>query len=133
MVRRVSTFLVALLLLPSDRLYSQIAPPAMIGRWHGVADVIGAWPKQRTLDVDVIITPDDSVHGMVGDAMLVQGRLLADRQNLVVSPRWNTEFVAVGMLSGPVVRAGNIWRTGVQLMLSLNGELLEGGLSTTGV
>lgn len=112
---------------------AQTASAAIIGHWQGLGEVVGAWPRARTLTVDLTITADDSVHGTIGDAVLVQGRLVVDRTSLLMPARWKSEFVAIAMLSGPVVRTENIWRTSVQLMLTPHGDVLEGGLSTTGL
>jgi hypothetical protein len=112
---------------------AQVVTWPMVGRWHGVAEMVTTWTRQRTLVVDIVIAGNDSVTGTVGDAALVQGRFLKNTEAVVSAPAWKSEYVIVAGLGGPVIRAENIWRMGAQILLDWRDDHFEGGISTSGL
>jgi hypothetical protein len=110
----------------------QGAKPPMVGRWRGAGTVIGAWPRQRTLPVDLTIFANDSVAGTVGDATLVGGWFTTRDPGSRTGMRWNTDYVIIAGLAGPVVRAEGVSRPSVQIPLNWRDDRFVGGLTTTG-
>jgi len=111
---------------------AQTAKPPMVGRWRGVGAIVVPWPRQRTLLVDITILASDSVTGKIGDATLVGGWITTYDPGSRSSLRWNTEYMILGNLDGPVIRAEGIWRYSVQIPLNWNGDGFAGGLTTSG-
>ena len=84
---------------------SQVATPMMVGRWEGEGNIVVDWTKQRTLAVNIVIFADDKVTGTVGDATLVNGRLLRNRGWLSAMMHWKTDYIIEATLEGPIIRA----------------------------
>jgi hypothetical protein len=111
---------------------AQTAKPPMVGRWRGEGTIVAPWPRQRALVVDLTIFASDSVAGKVGDATLVGGWITTRDPGSRSSLRWNTDYMILGNLDGPIIRAEGIWRPSVQIPLNWNGDGFAGGLTTTG-
>jgi hypothetical protein len=111
---------------------AQTAKPPMVGRWRGVGTIVVPWPRQRTLIVDLTILANDSVAGTVGDATLVGGWIIPRDPGSRSSLRWNTDYMILGNLDGPIIRAEGIWRPSVQIPLNWTGDGYAGGLTTAG-
>ena len=102
----------------------QAAKPPMVGRWRGEGAVVGVWPRQRTLSVDITIFANDSVAGAVGDATLVGGWFTTRDPSSRVGMRWNTDYIIIAGLDGPVIRAEGISRPTVRDPTQLEGQPL---------
>ena len=111
---------------------SQVATPMMVGRWEGEGNIVVDWTKQRTLAVNIVIFADDKVTGTVGDATLVNGRLLRNRGWLSAMMHWKTDYIIEATLEGPIIRAENIERANVYMPLNWRDGRLEGGINTSG-
>ena len=111
---------------------SQVATPMMIGRWEGEGNIVVDWTKQRALAVNIVIFADDKVTGTVGDATLVNGRLLRNRGWLSAMMQWKTDYIIEATLDGPIIRAENIERATVYMPLNWRDGRLEGGINTSG-
>ena len=90
--------------------YGQTAKPPMLGVWQGEGAIVSPWVHQRTLPVTLTILANDSVAGKIGDATLVSGWLTTRDSGSRSSLRWNTNYVIIANLAGPVIRAQGIWR-----------------------
>ena len=110
---------------------AQDAMPPMLGVWHGEAAVVVPWLRQRKLPVTLTILANDSVSGTIGDATLVGWFTTRDRASRT-GLRWNTDYIIIGHLEGPLIRAEGVSRPSVQIPLNWNGNELVGGLATTG-
>jgi hypothetical protein len=111
---------------------SQVATPMMVGRWEGEGNIVVDWTKQRTIAVNIVIFADDKVTGTVGDATLVNGRLLRNRGWLSSMMHWKTDYIIEATLEGPIIRAENIERANVYMPLNWRDGRLEGGINTSG-
>jgi hypothetical protein len=111
---------------------AQTAKPPMVGRWRGVGTIVVPWPRQRTLVVDLTILASDSVAGKVGDATLIGGWITTRDPGSRSSLRWNTDYMILGNLDGPIIHAEGIWRPSVQIPMNWDGDAFVGGLTTTG-
>jgi len=110
----------------------QAAKPPMVGRSRGEGAMVVAWPRQRTLAVDITIFANDSVAGAVGDATLVGGWFTTRDPSSRVGMRWNTDYIIIAGLDGPVIRADGVWRPTVRIPLSWNDNRFVGGVMTAG-
>jgi hypothetical protein len=134
MSKRAATIIIGMLLVLMSRATAsgQAVKPPMVGRWRAAGVVLGAWPRQRTLAIDITIFPNDSVAGSVGDATLVGGWFTTRDPGSRVGLRWNTDYIILAQLDGPVIRAEGIWRPSVQIPLNWKDDRFVGGLLTTG-
>jgi len=110
----------------------QAAKYPMVGRWRGAGAIVVAWPRQRTLAVDITIFANDSVAGTVGDATLVGGWFTTRDPGSRAGMRWNTDYIVIASLEGPVIRAEGIRRPSVRIPLNWKDDHLIGGVLTTG-
>lgn len=110
----------------------QVAKPPMVGRWRGEGAVVGAWPRQRRLSVDITIFANDSVAGTVGDATLAEGWFTTRDPGSRVGMRWNTDYIIIAHLNGPVIRAEGVQRPSVRIPLNWKDDRFVGGLMTAG-
>lgn len=111
---------------------SQVATPMMIGRWEGEGSIIVNWTRQRTLGVNIAIFADDKVIGTVGDATLVNGRLLRNRGRLSSIIKVRTDYIIEADLDGPIIRTENIERANVYMPLNWRDGRLEGSINSSG-
>ena len=110
----------------------QTAKYPMVGRWRGAGAIVVAWPRQRTLAVDITIFANDSVAGTVGDATLVGGWFTTRDPGSRAGMRWNTDYIIIASLEGPVIRAEGITRPSVRIPLDWKDDRFVGGVLTTG-
>lgn len=111
---------------------AQVATPAVIGRWSGVADIAVNWTKQRTVPINVVIGANDQVTGTIGDATLARGRLLRNRGWLGRVMQIKTEYIIEADLDGPIIRAENVQRQMIQIPLDVREGRLVGSVNTSG-
>lgn len=123
---------VGLVLASLTALPAQVATPVMVGRWKGEAQIAVDWTKARTLVVDIRIASDDRVTGTVGDATLVDGRLMRNRGPIARALGWSRDYIIAGALEGPVIAAEGVKRDGVKMPLNWIEGRFEGGVSTSG-
>lgn len=123
---------VGLMLASLTALPAQVATPVMVGRWKGEAEIAVDWTKARTLLVDIRILSDDRVTGTVGDATLVDGRLMRNRGPIARALRWSRDYIIAGALEGPVIAAEGIKRDAVKMPLNFVDGRFEGGVNTSG-
>lgn len=109
-----------------------IVTPAMVGHWKGQAQIVVSWCQQRVLPVQVVIHPDGTVTGTVGDAKLTEGRFDQNRGWLGRRLNLATDYIIAGNLDGDVVAAEGIRRERVKLPLDFNGSTFKGGVNTSG-
>ena len=121
-----------LMLIAASETRAQIATPPMLGVWQGEGVVVVPWVRQRTIPVTLTILANDSVSGTIGDAKLVSGWFTTRDPQSRVGLRWNTDYIIIGHLDGPIVRDEGIWRPSVQIPLNWNGREFAGGFSTSG-
>ena len=105
---------------------------AMTGHWEGRARIVVAWCRQPTLPVAIDIHPDGRVTGRVGDAELVQGRLVRNRGWLGRQLGWATDYRITAELRGPLVAAEGISRAAVSLPLNFAEGGFTGGVHSSG-
>jgi len=111
---------------------AQTAKPPMLGVWQGEGVVVVPWVHQRKIPVTLAIMANDSVSGTVGDAKLVGGWFTTRDPGSRVGYRWNTDYIIIANLDGPVIRAEGIWRPAVYIPLNWNGADFVGGFATSG-
>ncbi len=126
------TALVALLAAWTLSAADRSLPSAMTGQFKGSAKIIVNWTKQKQLPVEVVIADDGSVTGKIGDATLEDGRLKRNRGAIGRKLNIKTDYIIVGQLSGPVIKAESIERKSVSIPLNFNDGQYAGGLHTSG-
>jgi hypothetical protein len=124
--------IVGLVIAGSSSAGSPTVLPAMIGRWQDDAHVIVVWCQQTNLPVSLNIQADGSVSGRIGDATLTNGRLRRNRGWLGRKLNIKTDYIITGALSGPMMRAEHITRSGVKMPLSFSSGSFTGCIHTTG-
>ncbi len=103
-----------------------------MGQWDGSARVAVTWCSQRELPVSLLIRPDGSVTGRVGDAELTKGRIAPKRRWFQRDdPRRATHLVRAHLL-GPLVAAEGIARREVFVHVRFEGDRAAGSLATSG-
>ena len=133
MSTRSSKIIAALLMLgAAATVPAQTVTPPMQGVWQGEGAVVVPWVHRRTIPVTLTILANDSVGGTVGDAKLVAGWFTTRDPKSRVGLRWNTDYIIIGYLDGPIVRDEGIWRPSIQIPLSWNGKEFVGGFATSG-
>jgi hypothetical protein len=111
---------------------SQATDPRMVGRWKGDATIFVSWTAAKSLTVQVVIAPNDSVTGTIGDARLVDGYFERNRGWLGRTLNIKTDYIITGKLDGPIIAAENIRRDRVMLPLNWKNNRFEGGVATSG-
>ena len=109
-----------------------IVTPAMVGHWEGSARILVSWCHQTNLPVQVDIHADGSVSGTVGDAKLTEGRFQQNRGWLGRKLNLWSNYIITGGLSGAIVAAEGITRSGVKMPLNFSGDAFAGGVNTSG-
>ncbi len=109
-----------------------VVTPAMAGHWEGNARIIVSWCSQTNLSVKVDIHTDGTVTGAVGDAKLKDGRFQRNRGWLLRKLNWATDYLIMGGLDGPIVKAEDVTRSKVMMPLNFNDGTFEGGVNTSG-
>jgi hypothetical protein len=124
--------IVGLVIADSSSASSQTVLSGMIGRWQGDAHVIVVWCQQTNLPVNLNIQADGTVSGKIGNAALTNGRLRRNRGWLGRKLHIKTDYIITGGLSGPIVPAEHITRSGVKMPLSFRSGNFTGCIHTTG-
>lgn len=101
---------------------------AMAGRWSGTAKIVVNWTTRQTLAVDVTIARDGTVTGTVGDAKLMDAKLVKNRKLFGLG----ADYVIVGKLDGDIIAAEKIRRSAVKFPLHWVDGRFRGGLQTSG-
>jgi hypothetical protein len=91
-----------------------------------------AWSRQTNLSVTLHIGDDAVVRGKIGDAILTDGRLKKNRGWIGRNLKVKTDYIVVGKLQGSIVASENITRSRIKIPLNLEGEVLRGGVHTSG-
>jgi hypothetical protein len=120
------------LVFPALGLAAQVPDPGMVGTWSGNGDVVVNWTKQRTIHVRLMILPDGSVTGEIGDAALTSGRVSTNRGAIGRLLNIKTDYIVEGKLRGPVISAEHVQRDAVKMPLMWDGTEFSGGLHTSG-
>ncbi len=122
----------AAVLLPVLSLNGQVPNAGMIGTWGGDGQVVVNWTEQPSIRVRLIILPDGSVSGQIGDARLVNARISTNRGGVGRFLHIKTDYIVSGRLVGPVIAAEHIQRDAVNLPLNWNDGAFTGSLHTSG-
>jgi hypothetical protein len=109
-----------------------IVTPVIIGHWEGTAHIVASWVHHTNLPVKVDIQADGSVTGAVGDAKLTEGRFQRNRGWLGHKLNLWSDYIITGGLSGAIVAAEGITRSGVGMPLNFSGDTFKGGVNTSG-
>jgi hypothetical protein len=131
MVRSIIVALVACAIAPRPA-QSQVATPAIVGHWKGNAEIFSNWTTARTLAVDIRISSDDKVTGTIGDARLVDGRLVSNRSGFERVVGIKTDYRIVAGLDGKVIAAEGIDRATVSLPFNAVDSAIMGSVQTSG-
>jgi len=131
-IRKTMVLAVAFFGVLATSLSAQVATPAVIGRWSGIADIVVSWTKQRTLPINIVIGANDQVTGSVGDATLVRGRLLRNRGAVARAMNVKTDYVIEAELDGPMIRAENLQREMIQMPFNDRDGRLVGSMNSAG-
>jgi hypothetical protein len=75
-------------------------PPLMTPAFHPPRDMVGTWEaNSTTIDAVFTINPDASVSGRIGDATLIDARIVYNRSWFGTFMHWRTDYLIVGRLS----------------------------------
>ena len=75
-------------------------PPLMTPAFHPPREVVGTWEANLpTMDAVFTINPDASVSGSIGDATLIDARIVYNRSWFGRLMHWRTDYLIVGRLS----------------------------------
>ena len=75
-------------------------PPLMTPTLHPSPDMVGTWEAHLpTMGAVFTINPDASVTGRIGDATLINGRVIYDRSWFGRLMHWRTDYLIMGKLS----------------------------------
>ena len=96
--------LVAAAAISATAAKAQVVTPPMLGVWQGDAAVVVPWVHQRKIPVTLTFLANDSVGGTIGDATLVGGWFTTRDPRSRVGLRWNTDYIIIGYLDGPIIR-----------------------------
>ncbi|MBN2344827.1 MAG: hypothetical protein JXO51_00445 [Candidatus Aminicenantes bacterium] len=107
---------------------SSSPPQALLGKWRGEGKIIVSWCKQKQIAVELEIRPDRTVRGRIGDAEL-ENAVIAPNSWLLV---WlgNPEYAVEARLNGPLVKAEDIRRNSLVILLDVKDDHLQGDLHT---
>jgi hypothetical protein len=117
---------------PGPQAQGRSAPAALAGEWEGEAEIVVSWTAQRTLAVRLVVDTAGHVHGRVGDAELVDGRLRPNRGAVLRALGWKSDHIVTGRLRGPILATEGVVREGVRIPFDVVGGCLVGGVHTTG-
>lgn len=109
------------------------APPAeYIGHWKGQAKIIVNWTKQKNLPIDIKIHSDGTVEGKVGDAELVNGKLVKKSWVYTKVFQHENPYRIIGDLQGEIIKSENIQRDSIHISIRVEDDKIDGGLGTSG-
>ncbi len=114
--------------------HAQVVDSLMHGTWFGTAEITVPWTVRRTLEVRLEIGANGQVSGMIGDALLVDGRIGLHARGIVSRAlRLGREYEVVAALSGPLIADESIRRDTVRIWLDYKAQSFQGELQTSGV
>jgi hypothetical protein len=104
-------------------------PPLMTPALHPLPDMVGTWEaKLGSMDAVFTINPDASVSGRIGDATLVNGRMIYNRSWFGRFMHWRTDYLIMSKLSRVVRPSERVAGDGFTAPLTIRGAGLEGAL-----
>lgn len=117
---------------PSEELKIPTIPTEYIGHWKGQAKIIVNWTKQKHLPIDIEIHSDGTIEGKVGDAELVNGKLVKKSWVYTKVFQHENPYRIVGDLQGEIIKSENIQRDSVHISIRVEDSKIDGGLGTSG-
>ena len=102
----------------------------LTGTWEGRSRIIVSWCEQDSLSFALSVSEDGTVEGRVGDATAAAGRVARNNWFLVLLG--NPDFIIEAELDGPIIRAENISRESIKLLVDIDNDRLVGGFHTSG-
>ena len=122
----------ALIALPSATLHAQQAADSItVGRWVGRADITTTWTTRRTLEMRLDVQADGSVTGSIGDAVLVDARIIRGNRFAHAIGR-GRDYTIDARLSGALIRAEGVQRERVHISIDYVSDRISGDLQTSG-
>ena len=104
-------------------------PPLMTPAFHPPPELVGTWEAKRgSMDAVFTINPDASVSGRIGDATLVNGRMIYNRSWFGRFMHWRTDYLIMSKLSRVVRPSERVAGDGFTAPLTIRGAGLEGAL-----
>jgi hypothetical protein len=104
-------------------------PPLMTPALHPSPNMVGTWEaKLGTMDAVFTINPDASVSGRIGDATLINGRIIYSRSWFGRFMHWRTDYLIMGKLSRVVRPSNRVASDRFTAPLTMRGVGLEGAL-----
>ena len=104
-------------------------PPLMTPAFHPPPDMVGTWEaKLGSMDAVFTINPDASVSGGIGEATLIDGRMIYNRSWFGKFMHWRTDYLIMGRLSQVVRPSERVAGDRFTAPLTLRGVGLEGAL-----
>jgi hypothetical protein len=107
-------------------------PPAeYVGHWKGMARIGVTFVQRSTLDIDVVIHPDGTVTGSVGDARIASGRF--QEHTWYEKLFGNKGYVLRVALKGDLIADEKIRRDGAFILLNdCSNGTIRGLVNSTG-
>jgi hypothetical protein len=124
--------IVSLLITSNSCAADQVVTPNMVGHWEGNGRIIVTWCRQTSLPVTLNVAANGTVTGKIGDANLANGHLKRNRGWVGRKLNFKTDYIITGNLTGPIVAAENIVRSGVKMPLNFSSGNFNGGIHTSG-
>ena len=104
-------------------------PPLMTPALHPPPDMVGTWEARLgAMDAVFTINPDASVSGRIGDATLIDGRIIYNRSWFGRLMHWRTDYLIMGRLSQVVRPSEGVAGDRFTAPLTMTGVGLEGAL-----
>ena len=104
-------------------------PAGLVGGWQGQARVANAWVRQRRLPVKLAVDASGMAEGTMGDARVLEGKLIPNQSWFGRALRMRTGYTFRGRLEGPVIAAEAITcDSTATIAFDLAGDHLHGGL-----
>lgn len=125
-------FAASCLVVAKGHAAERLADPKMAGHWTGTAEIVVNWTKQRQLSVDIVIANDGTATGRVGDATLSGASLMRNRGWFGRTLHLATDWIIIGDLTGDIVAAEAVHRTGVKMPLTWGDDRFTGAIHTSG-
>jgi hypothetical protein len=118
---------VVFILLCANEMFGM--PPLMTPAFHPPRDMVGTWEADlTTMDTVFTINPDASVSGRIGDAALMNARIIYNRSWFGSLMHWRTDYLILGRLSRVVRPSERIADDRFTAPLTMRGVGLEGAL-----
>jgi hypothetical protein len=95
-------------LLCANEMFAQ--PPLMTPAFRPSPELVGSWQGDLKLPqevaVDLRVDVDGSVHGAIGNAAVIEGRITFNRSWFGRLMNWRTDYLIRGRLSGALESGG---------------------------